>query len=361
MSKTFKLVAWLALCLPMSSAFAQWSYKPVLEENAASGGSRWVLDVSMEVTANEGETVWLNAVEMSIQFSSSDSSGSGAELTSVELDTFVGDATLPAFASPGSALGFMRADTVDGSSVAVVWAQASGAPSLTCTMSSGETTCTIPLTTITVPAGPAVEADVVSATVSNLATGTTSNPGMVQADPLAYVSGGAVAVPEEPTVVAIDGPLTYTFPALPAFDMDLNKNGVVSGEDAVIMYFSSDLAGLSGTLSRSRGRANTLSAYAQPAIGTATDAQLVEMIAAANLLFDNNPTEVDINKNGVVSGEDAVIMYFSSDLAGLSGTLSRPRGRANTLSAYAQPAIGTATDAQLVEMIAAANLLLSSE
>ena len=358
MSKTFKLVAWLALCLPMSSAFAQWSYKPVLTENVASGGSRWVLDVSVEVTAGAGDVVWMNAVEMAIAFSS-------AALTSDELEAFVGGATLSAFTSSDEALGIRRAFTLDSTDIALVWAQASGTPGLTCTVSG--TTCTIPLVTITVPAGPAVEDDVVTATVANLDSGTAVAPGIVEADPLAYVaSGSTVVVPEEPTVVAVDSALEYTFPAAPG--LDLNGDGKVNGNDAVILYFASPESGVSTSLGREAIRRNVLRAYSglpDPASATnaALDPVLEGAVTAANALLAGNPSAVDINGDNEVNGNDAVILYFASPESGVSTSLGREAIRRNVLRAYSglpDPASATnaALDPVLESAVTAANGLL---
>ena len=168
---------------------------------------------------------------------------------------------------------------------------------------------------------------------------------------------------ETPTFAAGADSVAVTTNVMVAVNLDINRDGVVTGHDAVILYFASPLAGVRSTLSRPRGRMNTLSVYAdstgRPTV--VTDAQLVDMVAAADVLLENDPDTVDINRNGSVTGHDAVILYFASPLAGVRSTLSRPRGRMNTLSAYAQPPVGkSVTDVQLVDMVAAAELLLSS-
>ena len=90
------------------------------------------------------------------------------------------------------------------------------------------------------------------------------------------------------------------------------------------------------------------------------------MTAANGLLGNENPAAVDavdINGDGSVNGDDAVILYFASPESGVSTSLEREAIRRNILRAYsglADP--GSATNAVLDPVldsaVTAANALL---
>ena len=149
-------------------------------------------------------------------------------------------------------------------------------------------------------------------------------------------------------------------PSVPRVTADVNGDGVIDTDDALVMYFAytyGDLLGDGDTGGFPRHRRTQLTGLS--GVSDPTDEELRELLRAANAWRSAGlDAGGDVNEDGAINGDDALVMYYAYTLSSVLGNGDTGGfGRYRLLQLGGLAGVPDPTDEELRAMLRAANEL----